>query len=103
MKTIPFAKGTFLSVYSHTGVLGWFGVFSRTAFFLWKINFKSKTNAFCKGKKHKTFSAAKYAANIDRIVYIFSIFQRKLNRHSFSVQVCGRDLISALSYVAKYT
>lgn len=55
-------------------------VFTNDPCFLWKINFKGKTNAFCKGKNHKTFSAAKQVGKIDRIVYIFFIFQRKLNR-----------------------
>ena len=34
-------------------------VFTNDPCFLRKINFKGKRNAFCKGKKHKTFPAAK--------------------------------------------
>ena len=93
----------FLSTYRFLSRL----VFTNDPCFLRKNNFKGKTNAFCNGEKHKTFSVAKQAGKIDRIVYIFFIFQRKLNRkktvQSFSVQLYGRDLISALSYVAKYT
>ena len=80
-------------------------VFTNDPCFQWEINFRSKTNASSKGKNTKHFLLRSRPAKLTQSLILSSFpTQTKSPKtvQSFSVQLCSRDLISAISYVSTY-